>query len=189
MPTSKPVVNRTVPPSSKPIDVVKRLDRLTRMEDLTIDDIALDETQGLITLTGVPDKPGIAASVFKDVAAGGILVDMIVQGYGVDGRANLSFTVPRDAVEHGVEVVEGVSSKLGCGPVQSSPAVGKLSVSGIGMRSHTSVGIRMFAALTRAEINVEMISTSEVRVNVAVEGDKGRKALEVLQKEFADVQE
>lgn len=78
--------------------------------------------------------------------------------------------------------------KLGCGPVRSSPAVGKLSVSGIGMRSHTSVGIRIFAALARAGINVETISTSEVRVNVAVEGYKGQTALEVLRKEFADVQ-
>ncbi len=186
--STNPAVQETRSPISEPLDVVKRLDRLARMEDLTIDDIALDETQGLVTLTGVPDEPGIAASVFKDVAAGGILVDMIVQGYGVGGRANLSFTVPRDDVERGVEVVEQVSAKLGCGPVQSSPTVGKLSVSGIGLRSHTSVGIRMFAALARAEINVEMISTSEVRVNVAVEGGKGQQALEALRKEFADVQ-
>ncbi len=185
---SKPVSTKVAPSTTEPLDVVARLDRLTRMEDLTIDDISLDDTQGLITLSGVPDEPGIAAGVFKDVAKGGILVDMIVQGYGVSGRANLSFTVPRDDVERGAELVKEVSGARGCGPVTSSPAVGKLSVSGIGMRSHTSVGIRMFTALARAGINVEMISTSEVRVNVAVEGGKGRQALEVLQEEFADVQ-
>ncbi|MEQ9379310.1 MAG: aspartate kinase [Pirellulales bacterium] len=185
---AKPAAEQLAAPQSKPLDVVERLDRLSRMEDLTIDDIALDESQGLITLSGVPDEPGIAAKVFKDVAAGGILVDMIVQGYGVGGRANLSFTVPRADVEKGEQVVKQISDKLSCGPVQSSPAVGKLSVSGIGMRSHTSVGIRMFSALARAGINVEMISTSEVRVNVAVEGPQGQQALKALQEEFADVQ-
>ncbi len=81
-----------------------------------------------------------------------------------------------------------LAEKLGCGPITSSPAVAKLSVSGIGMRSHTGVAIRMFQSLTEVGINVEMISTSEMRVNVVVDGQQGEQGLAVLQAAFADTQ-
>ncbi len=174
--------------TAEAIDVVTRLARLEAMEDLTIEDVTLDASQGRVTLVGVPDVPGLAASIFERVGEAGILVDMIVQSYSVEGRANLTFTVPRDDIERSLELVEAVRSEIGAGPVTSSASVAKLSVSGIGMRSHTSVAIRMFSALAAANINVEMISTSEVRVNVVVDGADGEAALAALQKEFADVQ-
>ena len=112
---------------------------------------------------------------------------MIVQSFGSGGKANLSFTVPRSelatALEHATRLAEG----LGCGGVTSSERVAKLSVSGIGMRSHTGVAIRMFKSLAEAGINVEMINTSEVRVNVVVDGSHAQQALTCLQKAFADV--
>jgi aspartate kinase len=162
--------------------------RLQGMEDLTITDIRLDETQARVTISGVPDSPGIAAAVFEHIASAGIFVDMIVQSYGRGGRANLSFTVPHTAFDKSIVAAKDVGQRLGCGPASGSPRVAKLSVSGIGMRSHTGVAIRMFKALAEAGINLEMINTSEVRVNVVVDGAAGHEALKRLQDAFADAQ-
>ncbi|MBL9165545.1 MAG: aspartate kinase [Planctomycetaceae bacterium] len=167
-----------------PVDVVSRLQR---MEDLTIDDIRLDQTQGRITISQLPDSPGIAAEIFEAVAAESLLVDMIVQGAGRDGLANLSFTVPRDAVLQAVGVAMDAADRLGCGPVSSDATIAILSVFGVGIRTHVGVGARMFKALSEAGINVEMINTSEVRVNVVVAADKGEAGLKALRTAFADV--
>ncbi len=160
--------------------------RLQGMEDLTIDDIQLDETQARVTISGLPDQPGLAAEVFERIAAGSIFVDMIVQSLGRAGHANLSFTVPQAHLERAIKVSRETAAKLGCGPVTNSPSVAKLSVSGIGMRSHTDVAIRMFRSLAAAGINIAMINTSEVRVNVVVDGASGQKGLECLKQAFAD---
>ena len=157
------------------------------MEDLTIDDIQLDETQGRVTVSQVPDKPGIAAEIFEAVAAEEIMVDMIVQGTGRDGLANVSFTVPMEAVSTATEIVRSVAAQMECGPVTSDPKIAILSVFGIGIRTHTGVGVRMFQALSRADINVEIVSSSEMRVNVVVDADKGPAGLKALQAAFADV--
>jgi aspartate kinase len=170
-------------------DAVAVVARLQKMEELTIDDIALDETQARLTVSGVADTPGIAAAIFDAVADGGIFVDMIVQSYGRQGKAKLSFTVPQDQYKQCLDLLNGLASRLRCGPITGSPKVAKLSVSGIGMRSHTEVAIRTFRCLAEAGINVDMINTSEVRVNVVVEGQHGRKALDSLQKAFADARQ
>jgi len=167
-----------------PIDVVSRLQR---MEDLTIDDIRLDQTQARVTIARLPDKPGIAAEIFEAVAAENLLVDMIVQGAGRDGLANLSFTVPRDVIGKAVAVAKEAGESLGCGPVSSDPTIAILSVFGVGIRTHVGVGSRMFKALSEAGINVEMINTSEVRVNVVVDAEQGEAGLQALRTAFADV--
>jgi aspartate kinase len=167
-----------------PIDVVSRLQR---MEDLTIDDVRLDASQGRVTISQLPDKPGIAAEIFEAVAAESILVDMIVQGAGRDGLATLSYTVPRDSVDKAVSVAREAAEHLKCGPVTSDPAIAILSVFGVGIRTHVGVGARMFKALSDAGINVEMINTSEVRVNVVVAADRGEAGLKALRAAFADV--
>jgi aspartate kinase len=179
-----PTMPAKAQPASSAVDIVARLQR---MEDLAIDDISLDETQARVTITGVPDSPGVAARVFERVAAGGIFVDMIVQSCGLQGKANLSFTVPQAALDRAVAQAAEVSRELNCGPVTSSARVAKLSVSGIGLRSHTGVAIRMFQSLAQAGINVEMINTSEVRVNVVVDGRYGKQALASLNEVFKDV--
>lgn len=168
------------------IDVIARL-RDVDMEDLTIDDISLDQSQGRVTINGVPNKPGIAVRVFQQIAEAGIFVDMIVQSYAGHSAARMTFTVPRDMVAAAVEATESIARELGCSSVTSEPAVAKLSVSGIGLRSHTGVAIRMFRALTEVDINVDMVSTSEVRVNVVVASDSGETALASLKEAFADV--
>jgi aspartate kinase len=112
-------------------------------------------------------------------------VDMIVQSFGGQETATISFTVPQGELTKSVQVAERLAKELGCRGVTSAANVAKLSVLGIGIRSNTSVAIRMFQALSDTGINVEMMSTSEVRLNVVVEGAKGKQALEVLQKAFA----
>ena len=167
--------------------VVARLQSMN-MEELTIDGIDLDSSQARVTISGVPDKPGIAAKVFEDVAAAGVFVDMIVQSHpAAAGAAILSFTVPQNQLTKSVEAARRIAQSLGCQAVSSSPIIGKLSVSGVGLRTHVGVAIRMFKALADAGINVEMINTSEVRVNVVVDGAAGEKGLKQLQAAFADV--
>jgi aspartate kinase len=176
-------------PDHRASDAVAVVARLQKMEELTIDDIALDETQARVTVSGVADRPGIAAAIFDAVADGGIFVDMIVQSYGREGKAKLSFTVAQKQYQQCLDLLNGLAEKMRCGPVSGSPRVAKLSVSGIGMRSHTEVAIRTFRCLTEGDINVDMINTSEVRVNVVVEGSHGRQALASLQKVFADARQ
>ncbi len=166
--------------------VVARLQGIN-MEDLTIDDVSLDTTQARVTISGVPDKPGIAAKVFEDVAAAGVFVDMIVQSHPSAAGAILSFTVPQNQLSKSVDAAKRIAQNLGCKGVSSSPIIAKLSVSGVGLRTHTGVAIRMFKALAEAGINLEMINTSEVRVNVVVDGLAGEKGLAKLQAAFADV--
>jgi aspartate kinase len=173
-------------PSAKRPDAVDIVARLQRMEDLTIESVSLDQSQAQMTLFDVPDRPGISATIFEAVAAENILVDMIVQSIGRDDLADVSFTVPRGEVEHARQVLRALSKQLG-GEVKDVPAVAILTVKGIGIRSHTGVGLRMFKALAEAKINVEMVSTSEVRVNVVIAADKGEAGLAALKAAFADV--
>jgi aspartate kinase len=168
---------------SHAIDVITRLQH---MEGLTIEAIELDESQARLTMAGVPDRPGIAAQFFEEIAAGGVFVDMIVQSFGHNGQANLTCTIPQESLAKALEIAKPLAARFGCGPVSSCPMVAKLSVSGIGMRSHTGVAIRMFQSLAAAGINVDMINTSEVRVNVVVDGNQGKAAMACLEKAFAD---
>jgi aspartate kinase len=174
------------PTRANAAEVASRL-RGANMEELFLDDISLDETQGRVTISGLPDTPGIAARVFQEVAEAGVFVDMIVQSHGSHAdHASLSFTVPRGQVEKAADVGRRLVKQLGCKAVTSCPNIAKLSVSGVGLRSHTGVAIRMFQALAEVGVNVDMISTSEVRVNIVVNGQDGDKALESLRKAFAD---
>ena len=165
------------------VDIVARLQR---MEDLAIESISLDESQAQMTLFDVPDRPGISAHIFEAVASEDILVDMIVQSIGRDGLADISFTVPRTELEHARKVLRALAGELG-GEVKDVPAIAILSVKGVGIRSHTGVGLRMFKGLAEARINVEMVSTSEVRTNVVIDAEKGDAGLSALKAAFADV--
>lgn len=165
-------------------EVVSRLQGIG-MEGLMIDDISLDDTQSRITLSRIPNQPGVAAGLFEQISAAGIFVDMIVQSFASDQIADITFTVPRKQLADALTIAKSVAEKHGCEKVEHKEAIGKLSVSGIGLRSHTGVAIGMFDALANSGINVEMISTSEVRVNVVVDGQDGDKGLACLEKKFS----
>jgi aspartate kinase len=169
--------------NTSPMEVVERLQGIG-MEGLTIDDVTLDDSQARITVCKLPNKPGIAALLFNEIAKADVFVDMIVQSYNSDQIADITFTVPRDQLKVALEVAERVSAEQGCEKVAYKEQIAKLSVSGIGLRSHTGVAIGMFRALFDQSINVEMISTSEVQVNAVVDGDRGADGLACLKKEF-----
>ncbi|MGP0067954.1 MAG: aspartate kinase [Isosphaeraceae bacterium] len=155
--------------------------RALGMEDLVIAGVELDESQARIALFHVPDRPGCAARVFRAIADAGVFVDMIVQNIGIAGDSVLSFTVPREATSRAVEAVRAA----GVADVSVEPSLAKLSVIGVGMRTHTGVATRMFAALADRGINVNLINTSEVRINVGTDVARGREGLECLKRAFA----
>ena len=189
LPPPGAVVSPLVAPQHTERDATDILNLLqgADMEELVIDDITLDQSQARVTIDRLPDEPGISAKVFERVAAAGVFVDMIVQSTGSNNVADLSFTMPQEQLTKAVEVAKDLAVSLNCRNVSSSKNIAKLSVSGIGLRSHTGVAIRMFKALAEAGINVSMINTSEVRVNVVVDGAQGELALARLQSAFSDV--
>jgi aspartate kinase len=128
----------------------------------------------------VPDQPGYAARVFRTIADAGVFVDMIVQNVSTAGNTHLSFTVPRDAGEIAARAIGAVES----GEVSLETNLAKLSVLGVGMRTHTGVATRMFGALAERGINIALINTSEVRINVATEIQRGREGLKCLRRTF-----
>ena len=158
--------------------------RLSGMEDIVVSDVYSDTSQARVTITSVDDSPGVAASIFSAVADAGIMVDMIIQSAPRDKKASISFTIPTSEVHRTVEVVQNVLSGQRNAAVSFEPSIGKLSVMGIGLRSHTDVGARMFRALAENSINVEMVNTSEIKVSVVVASGQTQKALKALREAF-----
>ncbi len=186
---SRPRAMKLVPLADSDIDTQNGLDpepvppepRAGGMEDLVIDGVELDESQARIALFRVPDRPGYAAAVFRAIAEAGVFVDMIVQNVGIEGDSVLSFTVPRDAADRAAQAVRAA----GIAEVSVEPTLAKLSVIGVGMRTHTGAATRMFAALAERGININLINTSEVRINVGTDIARGREGLECLKRAFA----
>ncbi len=175
-------------PAATPLqlDAAKLVARLQRMDELIIEGIELDQSQCRITFPGLPNIPGLAAQTFDELAEAGVVVDMIVQSVSRGDRVSISLTVPRADLRRAIKAAKELTESLACAPPTHSPNVAKVSVFGVGMRSHTGVAARMFQALAAAGINVEMISTSEVCINVVVDGRHGEAALAALKTEFAD---
>ncbi len=157
------------------------------LEALTLTGISMTGKQARVTLYGVPDRPGIAADMFETIGDAEIFVDMIVQGYdGEDGSTSVSFTVGEDDLDKSLEVGLQIQNKHGMRDVQGARGIAKVTVSGIGLRSHTHVATLLFQQLAAAQINVEMINTSELQVNAVIDAAKSQAATERLKKTFAD---
>ncbi len=138
------------------------------MEDAIISGVAHDRSEVKVTIVGVPDKPGEAAAIFQELASAEINLDMIVQNVstGGTGRTDVSFTLPTSDGATAMAVLRKVQDSVGFADLLYDDHVGKLSLVGAGMRSHPGVSAKFFAALAAAGINVEMISTSEIRISV-----------------------
>jgi aspartate kinase len=159
--------------------------RLSSMEEIVVSDVLLNPDQGRITIFNFPGRPGCCSQVFQAVAAGGIVVDMIVQNLSRQGRAELSFSVPRGDLQRALRLTE--EAVRGMDPatrVVGDPDIAKLFVLGVGMRTHTGVARRMFGALAERGINISLINTSEVRVSVVVDRERGEEALSCLKEAF-----
>lgn len=138
------------------------------MEKLLVTGVAIDKNTSRISVIGVEDKPGIAFSIFNTLAMNGINVDIILQSVGRDGTKDISFTVAQDDLEEAMDVLEKNKKRLTIQEITCNSKVAKLSIVGAGMMSNPGVAARMFEALYNARININMISTSEIRITVLV---------------------
>lgn len=144
------------------------------MEEPIVTGVATDLSQAKITIIGVPDVPGKAAEIFKIVARSGANVDMIVQNVSAaaTGRTDISFTLPRADAASALKALAAEQQNVGFESLVHDDQIGKLSVVGAGMRTHSGVSAILFEALSNAGVNIEMISTSEIRISVVVSGEE-----------------
>ena len=155
------------------------------MENVVVSGVAYDKNQTKITIVDLPDKPGIAAKLFDTIAGANIVVDMIVQNVSSDGKsADISFTVPKTDSRRALEVTEAVSKELGAKRVDMREDISKVSVVGVGMRTHSGVASQMFRTLAEHGINIMMISTSEIKVSCVIDLKFTELAVRVLHDSF-----
>ncbi len=158
-------------------------EEVRNMEDIVVRGIACDKGQAKVTVRGVPDKPGTAARLFKELANSNINVDMIVQNISENAKTDVSFTVPRSELAKAKRVLDALEN-ISAGGVMVDEDVAKVSIVGVGMRSHVGVASRMFDALAKNTINIEMIATSEIKISVAIRKADADKAVVALHKAF-----
>jgi len=155
------------------------------MEEVVVTGVTHDRSQAKISILRVPDRPGIAAQVFGAIAENNIVVDMIVQNISRDGYTDMSFTLPRGDHARAVGALQDIGRKVGAQGVVHDERVAKVSIIGVGMRSHSGVASQMFAALAREGINIQMISTSEIAVSCVIEDKYAELAVRALHDTFA----
>jgi aspartate kinase len=155
------------------------------MEQAVISGIAFARDEAKITVMNVPDRPGVAYQILGPIADANIDVDVIIQNQSVDGMTDFSFTVGRGEYQKALEVLNGsVKAKLQAGDIVGDPKIAKVSVVGIGMRSHVGIASRMFRTLSEEGINIQMISTSEIKISVVIEDKYLELAVRALHKAF-----
>ena len=154
------------------------------MEKAVVKGIAFDKNQARINVRGVSDKPGIAYQILGAIADANIEVDMIIQNVGAEGTTDFSFTVPRGDYRQTLDLMNGLKESLGAAKVNGDDTVCKVSIVGVGMRSHSGVAATMFRSLAEEGINIQMISTSEIKVSVLIDEKYMELATRVLHKAF-----
>ena len=155
-----------------------------KMEHAIISGIAFNRDEAKLTLTGVPDKPGIAFQILNAISQSNVDVDMIIQNVGRDGTTDFSFTVNRGEFEKALSILERVKLQLGAREILSDNKICKISAVGVGMRSHPGVATKLFQTLSDENINVKMISTSEIKISVVIDEKYLELAVRVLHKAF-----
>ncbi|MBX6392827.1 MAG: aspartate kinase [Burkholderiales bacterium] len=155
-----------------------------KMEKAVISGIAFNRDEAKITVTGVPDRPGIAYAILGPIADANIDVDMIIQTASVDGKTDFSFTVHRNDFAKAMEIARKVQAHIGAKDIVGDDKVCKVSVVGVGMRSHVGIASKMFRTLAEEGINIQMISTSEIKISVVVDEKYLELAVRVLHKAF-----
>lgn len=157
------------------------------MEGVVVRGVSLDKNQAKLTLVSVPDKPGVAARIFKALGDATVNVDMIVQNISHGSGApatDLSFTLDKPDLLKAQKVIDGLKGEIGFGKVITSEKIGKLSIVGVGMKSHTGVAGKMFDTLAKEGVNIEMISTSEIKISVVIDLAKGEQAMKAIHAAF-----
>lgn len=159
-------------------------EEVPQMEKVVVRGVAVDKDQAKVIVSNILDKPGSAAKVFQALADASIVVDMIVQNVGRNGIANLTFTVPQGDTMRAQKSLEPVLDELGGGHVAVHENIAKLSVVGVGMKTHSGVAADLFTALAKASVNIDLITTSEIKISVVVDQDKVDEAARVVHNAF-----
>jgi aspartate kinase len=159
-------------------------EEVSYMEKVVVRGVSVDKDQAKVIVSNILDKPGTSAKVFRALADANVLVDMIVQNVGRQGIANLTFTVPQGDSQRAVKLLEPVLDEIGGGQVAIHEHVAKLSVVGVGMKTHSGVAATVFQALADNEINIDLISTSEIKISIVIDQDRADDAARVTHAAF-----
>ena len=154
------------------------------MEDVVISGVTYNKNEAKITVCNVPDRPGIAAKIFKSLAAEEINVDMIIQNVSRTGYTDLSFTVSKEDLRKTLRTARYVAQKIKAEKVLADENIAKVSIVGVGMKSHPGVAAKMFEVLAKKNINIEMISTSEINISCVIRKSRAETAVKYLHKAF-----
>ena len=154
------------------------------MERLVVSGVTHDKNQARITLKKVPDQPGVAAKIFTPIAEAAIVVDMIIQNTRAGGQTDLTFTVPRASYKTAIEIEKQIADEIGAEDVFGDENIAKVSVIGVGMKDHSGVASKMFSTLASENINIILISTSEIRISCIIEEKYTELAVRVLHSAF-----
>ena len=160
------------------------VDENNGMERLTVSGITCDKNEARITLKRVPDQPGISSKIFTPIAEAGIVVDMIIQNTRSGGDTDLTFTVTKSDFKSAVEIAEKVGKEIGATEVVTAEDIAKISVIGVGMKNHSGVAAKMFSTLAQENINIRLISTSEIRISCVIEKKYAELAVRTLHTAF-----
>ena len=170
--------------SLKPVAGTIAKEETANMEDIVIRGISLERNQAKVTIDDVRDKPGVASRIFSTIANGNINVDMIVQSVSEHGTTDVSFTIHENDLESATRLLTPVVKEVQAAGLLSKSGVAKLSVVGIGMRSHSGVAARLFDCLGKGGINIQLISTSEIKIAVVIDGQDADRAAQLTHQEF-----
>ena len=158
------------------------------MDSVLVSGVTYDKNEAKITILKVPDRPGLAAQIFSPIAEANIVVDMIIQNASDDGTTDLTFTVPKADYKKAIALVEKTASAIQAKGVTVDPNIAKVSIVGVGMRTHAGVAAKMFQLLAREGVNIEMISTSEIKISVVIDEKYTELVVRVLHEAFIEKQ-
>jgi aspartate kinase len=156
------------------------------LEKAIISGVTHDTSEAKVSIIGVPDRPGIAAKVFRDLARAGVNIDMIVQNVSQDGAATITFTLPKTDLPIAEPILDALFAELGANRIERDPDIAKVSLIGAGMKSHPGVAADMFDALADAGINIEIISTSSIRVSCVIRAAQVERAVQAVHDRFQE---
>lgn len=156
------------------------------MEQLVVSGVTYNRDEAKIRVRGVKDQPGIAGRLFTPLSEAGIVVDMIIQNLGDDGSTDMTFTVPRGDYARALEIASRAAEGTGAAEVEGDDTIAKVSIVGLGMKDHAGVATKMFNVLAEEQINIQLISTSEIKVSVVIEEKYAELAVRALHSAFVD---
>jgi aspartate kinase len=155
-----------------------------RMEDVVVNGVTLNKNEAKITVCSVPDKPGVAARIFKEISGVGVNVDMIVQNVSHIRQTDISFTVNKADIVKAIRIIKKAAKDIGAGDVLQDEDIARVSIVGVGMKSHSGVAAKMFETLAKSKINIEMISTSDISISCIIKKKFAEAAIKALHGKF-----